>query len=105
MNITSKDSIKKFFKKLFVYEPKTEYFFSIPEEPNENEPNITYENQQSENEKLEKQEIYNNLNVNMDFMKSKYNILISQDIIIREFSLVVQNKTYSAFIMYIDRNG
>jgi len=38
--------IVSFFKKLLTYEPENEYFFSIPEESTENEPNITYENQQ-----------------------------------------------------------
>lgn len=94
--------IVSFFKKLLTYEPENEYFFSIPEESTENEPNITYENQQPENKKLENQEIYNNLNVNLEFMKAKYNILINNDIIIREFTLTAQNKTYSAFLMYID---
>ena len=94
--------MKNFLKKLFVYEPKSEYFFSIPEESKENEPNITYENQQPENKNLENLKIYNSVDVNLEFMKSKYNVLINTDIVVREFSLVAQNKTYSAFIMYID---
>jgi len=102
MNITSKNSIKTFLKKLFVYEPKSEYFFSIPEESKENEPNITYENQQPENQNLENLKIYDSVNVNLEFMKSKYNVLINTDIVIREFKLIAQNRTYSAFIMYID---
>lgn len=102
MDNSPKSSIKNLFKKIFTYEPKKEYFFTIPEESNENEPNINYENQQPENEKLEKQTIYSSIDVNLEFMKSKYNVLINKDIIVREFTLVAQNKTYSAFLMYID---
>ena len=98
----SKNKFKNLLKKIFVYEPKNDYFFTIPEESNEYEPNINYENQQPENEKLEKQEIYSNLDVNLEFMKSKFSVLINADIIIREFNLTIQGKTYSAFIMYID---
>lgn len=100
MNIQTQ--IKNFFKKLFIYEPKNEYFFTIPETQNENDTNITYENQESENKKLETQKIYNSVNVNLEFMKSKYNVLINKDIVIREFTLTAYNKTYSAFLMYID---
>ena len=98
----SKSKLKNLFKKIFIYEPKNDYHFTIPEESSENEPNITYENQQPENEKLEKQEIYSNLNVNLEFMKSKFSVLINADIIVREFNLTIQGKTYRAFIMYID---
>lgn len=102
MKNSSKTPTKNWFKRIFTYEPQNEYFFTIPEEPNEKEPNITYENQQPENEKLENQNIYNSLSVNLEFMKSKYNVLINKDIVIREFTLTAHNKTYSAFIMYID---
>lgn len=95
--------MKNLFKKLLTYEPKEQYYFTIPNnETNDNEPNINYENQQPENEKLENQNIYSSLSVNLEFMKSKYNVLINKDIVIREFSLTAQNKTYSAFLMYID---
>lgn len=39
---------------------------------------------------------------NLDFLKYKYNALISTDVIIREFSLLAQNIKYDAFIIYID---
>lgn len=102
MKNSSNPPTKSWFKRIFTYEPQNEYFFTIPEGPNEKEPNITYENQQPENEKLENQNIYNSLSVNLEFMKSKYNVLINKDIVIREFTLTAHNKTYSAFIMYID---
>ena len=39
---------------------------------------------------------------NLDFLKYKYNALICNDVIIREFSLLAQNIEYKAFVMYID---
>ena len=39
---------------------------------------------------------------NLDFLKYKYNTLISNDVITREFSLLAQNIKYNAFIIYID---
>lgn len=38
----------------------------------------------------------------MNFLKYKYNFLISNDVIIREFNLLVHNIKYNAFIIYID---
>lgn len=102
MPSSSKPKALNMLKKIFAYEPQKEYFFSIPEGNTEKEPNINYANQQPENEKLENQKIYNSLSVNMEFMKAKYNVLINKDIVIRDFNLIVQDKTYSAFIMYID---
>lgn len=98
----NKKNVKNFFKDLFAYTPPNNYFFTIPEASNENEPNINYNNQQPTLEKLENQKIFSSLNVNLDYMKSKFNALISKDIVAREFTLTANNKTYSAFIMYID---
>lgn len=39
---------------------------------------------------------------NQDFLKYKYNTLISTDVVIRNFSLLAQNIEYHAFIIYID---
>lgn len=102
MNNTPKKNIKTLFKNLFAYNPPNNYFFTIPEASNENEPNVDYNNQQPSLEKLENQKIYSSLNVNLDYMKSRFSALISKDIVTREFTLTANNKTYSAFIMYID---
>ena len=83
-------NIKNFFKNLTKYNKN--YNFSIindkldtPTMPREKEPNV-----------------FSNLNENLDFLKSKYNILINPDIKIREFNMFALNKNYKCFIIYID---
>ena len=46
--------------------------------------------------------VFPNINENLDFLKSKYNTLISPDVKIREFNMFVLNKNYKCFIIYID---
>lgn len=51
---------------------------------------------------VEPQKIFTEIDKNLDFLKYKYNALICNDVIIREFSLLAQNIEYKAFVMYID---
>ena len=46
--------------------------------------------------------IFQSSTVNLDYMKTKYNILINSDIVLREFILNAKGKQYKAFIVYID---
>ena len=46
--------------------------------------------------------IFTSITENLDFLKSKYNTLLSTDVKIREFQLFALNKTYNCFIIYID---
>ena len=46
--------------------------------------------------------IFSNLSQNLEYMKIKYNALINSDIVIREFILRANNKTFKAFLFYID---
>ena len=50
----------------------------------------------------EEPKVFTNINENLDFLKSKYNTLLSTDVKIREFKMLVLNKTYNCFIIYID---
>ena len=54
------------------------------------------------NKDVEPQKIFTEIDKNLDFLKYKYNALICNDVIIREFSLLAQNIEYKAFVMYID---
>ena len=81
-------------KNLFKYKPQTEYDFSIQQSENA-------AIQQLNNEKIE-EKVYNSIQENLEFMKSKYNSLINSDIIIRDFFLICKNKKYKAFLMYVD---
>lgn len=93
--------LKDLFYKLFAYNPSVEYNFSLPEgtqstESNDNQATNTI--QQTE----EKVNIFPSLSVNMDYMKTKYNLLINSDIILREFTINARGKQYNAFLVYID---
>lgn len=50
----------------------------------------------------EKVNIYPSLNVNIEYMRTKYNLLINSDVILREFTINARGKQYNAFIVYID---
>ena len=45
-------------------------------------------------------EIFPSIDVNIDYIKVKYNLLINSDIILREFTLTARNKQYKAFLLY-----
>ena len=93
--------LKDLFYKLFTYDPSVEYNFSLPEDTGTSENNdnqATTTKQQVE----EKVNIFPSLSVNMDYMKTKYNLLINSDVILREFTLNARGKQYNAFLVYID---
>lgn len=89
-------SFKNLFNHLFAYTPKVDYQFSLSE-------NVQVIDSNNENSTSnEKVKIYPSLNVNMEYMKKKYNLMINSDIILREFTLNARGKQYNAFIFYID---
>ena len=47
-------------------------------------------------------EIFPNIDVNIEYIKVKYNLLINSDIVLREFLLTARNKQYRAFLLFID---
>ena len=50
----------------------------------------------------EKVNIFPSLNVNLEYMKTKYNTLINSDVILRQFTINARGKQYNAFLVYID---
>lgn len=93
--------LKDLFFKLFAYTPSVEYNFSLPEDTQTSENNdnqATTVMKQAE----EKVAIFPSLSVNLDYMKTKYNLLINSDVILREFTLNARGKQYNAFLVYID---
>ncbi len=50
----------------------------------------------------EKVNIFPSLSVNIEYMRTKYNLLINSDVILREFTLNARGKQYNAFLVYID---
>ena len=50
----------------------------------------------------EVKDIFTSIDVNIEYIKVKYNLLINSDIILREFLLTAKNKQYRAFLLFID---
>lgn len=80
----------------FRYQPENKYMFDLSisnTQNNKNEIKPLEENRQN---------IYPSVDVNLEYVKVKFNTLINSDIKIREFDLTARNKVYKAFILYID---
>lgn len=90
-------NLKKLFNSIFAYTPPVEYNFSLPESPQ-----TTEEKKTQASELQEKVDIFPSLNVNMEYMRTRYNLLINSDIILREFTINARGKQYNAFLVYID---
>lgn len=88
--------IKDFINNTFGYKPKNEYQFTLPDNPEIDKEK--YNNTNSD--KIEN--IYSQIDANLNYIKTKYNTLINSDIITREFTLNTGSKEYKAFILYID---
>lgn len=67
-------------KQLFQYQPDNNYDFTLESVASKQD------EQQEDN-----QNIYPNIDLNIKYMKSKYNSSINSDILIREFSLTARN--------------
>lgn len=91
-------NFKNIFTSIFLYkEPQKTFDFSLPEGDTLNK-----FNQDNNEEKSTEQTIYPTLNVNVDFIKLKYNTLINSDIKLREFKLNIKGKVYNALLLFID---
>ena len=86
-------NIKNIFNNLFEYKEQDEYEFILPNSAN-NLPETDME--------AEKQKIFPTLSVNIEYLKTKYNLLINSDVKIRKFALPIQNKKVAAALLYID---
>lgn len=90
-------NLKDLFNNFFAYTPKNNYEFDIPENSN-----ATSYNNSDENVPKEKTKIFPSLVVNIEYIKTKYNLLINSDVILREFTMNARGKQYNAFLIYID---
>ena len=87
---------KNIFNKLFTWEVPNNYQFELPEKTDDTE--STVKNTTNNVEK----NIFSSIDVNLEYLKTRYNFLINSDIVIREFNLLVQNRQYKAFLLFID---
>ena len=91
----------QFLKNLFEYKPDNYYNFTILGETVDSQ-NKSENPNNSEIEVIPDKAVSSKLSKNLDFLKYKYNTLISSDVIIREFSLLANDIKYDAFIIYIE---
>ena len=85
------------FKKIFFPSEEPTHHFTLPAN-NEVVPN----NNKVADEVDDVKEIFPSIDVNIDYIKVKYNLLINSDIMLREFILTARNKQYRAFLLFID---
>jgi len=92
-------NLKNTLTKIFSYTPTKKYQFQLSQAEEE-----AVSNGNDETQKIlpENQKLYSNIDVNLEYMKIKYNSLINNDISIREFTLYAKDKSYKAFLLYID---
>lgn len=88
---------KNLFNSAFGYTPPPQYNFNLPENNQ-----ISEENNSKNSKQNEKIKIFPSLSVNMEYIRTRYNLLINSDIILREFTINARGKQYNAFIVYID---
>ncbi len=91
--------IKDIINDIFSYTPPTNYEFILPDNFNDTPPN---EVPKKQNITEKKENIFTSLDVNLDYIKMKYNLLINSDIITREFILNARGKQHKALLLYID---
>lgn len=91
-------NFKNLWNQMFSYTPPVDYQFHLSEEVQTQEQEID----SFSSAKQEKVKIFPSLNVNIEFMRTKYNLLINSDIILREFTINARGKQYNAFLVYID---
>ena len=97
--------MNKFFtliKNTFYPNNEQHYEFILPESNAESVENNDEIKTDEINSKKDPEKVFPSLSINLDFLKVKYNALISSDVIIREFTLTARNRQYNAFLIYID---
>ncbi len=89
--------LKKVFNNLFTWQDQEEYDFRLPENYSENKVSTS-----EEDANVAPKNIFPSIELNLEYIKTRYNTLINSDIIIREFNLLARGKQYKAFLLFID---
>lgn len=106
-----KETLKTWFHNVFSETPASSYNFSLESTSNPVLNETKYENEASDlsldaqsvnSPDADIKKVYSMLDLNLEYMKVRYNSMINSDIEIREFTLTARNRQYKAFIMYID---
>lgn len=90
--------LKELIDSLITYTPKKDYNFILEQTSNNDIENKSNLNDNTNSNK----KVFTNINLNLEYMKVKYNLLVNSDIILREFTLNARGKQFNAFILYID---
>ena len=87
---------------LIKYKETPDYNFILPDADASQDSQVS--NTAPDLEPLEKvtENVYPSIDVNLEYVKVKYNTLINSDIKIRNFYINAKNKQYRAFLLYID---
>ena len=91
--------IKNILNNVFGYTQKNAHKFSLPDNTDSNK-NI--ENSKCNETTDESVNVFTNIDKNLDYIKTKYNLLINSDVVTREFILNARGKQYKSFLLYID---
>lgn len=94
-------NFKNILNNFFGYKPPNSYKFSLPDN-SDNENSVTSQDSAQIPSDNVSQTVYPSIDVNLDYIKSKYNLLINSDVKTREFILNARGKQYKALILYID---
>ena len=79
------------------WKPEKEYSFSLPDtDKGRNNEYIPDKNLNIA------EDVFPKIDENLNYIKSRFNTLINSDIIIREFTLKCKNRSYRAFLLFID---
>lgn len=103
------NNIKNWFNKISSTENTNDYDFTLETTTNpivnkakeESTSSLSLENQTIEDKNSPKK-VFAMLDLNLEYMKVRYNSMINSDVQIREFTLNARNRQYKAFLMYID---
>lgn len=88
------------FKKIFFPIDESTHHFSMPS--TNNDVNCNLDTTQKIENIDDVKEIFPSIDVTIEYIKVKYNLLINNDIILREFTLTARNKQYRAFLLFVD---
>lgn len=91
--------IKDILTKTFGYTQNDSYHFTLPDSTINNKDTSTQNNETTFNKS---QNVFTDINKTLDYIKTKYNLLINSDVITREFILNAKGKQFKAFLLYID---
>ncbi len=107
------DSVKQYFHKIFYEDDPNNYDFSIGDTTNSivtdrdtsysrDNSDLTLDNEVLKVSDTSKDKVFQSIDVNLDYIKVRFNSMINSDVNIREFTLNARNKQYNAFLVYID---